>query len=74
MTSDTPSGRAAGLPHGEDAMGERPTSSDDRGAAIPGRVLAATFLVALAGVCLEVALVRVFALLFRYHHLFLLVS
>ncbi|MBI3947738.1 MAG: hypothetical protein HY321_17595 [Armatimonadetes bacterium] len=37
-------------------------------------ILAGTFLVALAGVALEVALVRVFALLFRYHHLFLLVS
>lgn len=42
--------------------------------AIPLAILLGTFLVALAGVALEVALVRVFALLFRYHHLFLMVS
>lgn len=53
------------------------TSSRHEGetpARIPAPVWAGTFLVALSGVALEVALVRIFALLFRYHHLYLLVS
>ncbi|MDH7571291.1 MAG: hypothetical protein QHJ73_17070, partial [Armatimonadota bacterium] len=49
-------------------------SEDGAPPTVPGSVMAATFVVALGGVLLEVALVRVFALLFRYHHLFLLVS
>ena len=53
--------------------GSTSTSPSELGG-IPASIWLGTFLVALAGVCLEVSLVRVFALVFRYHHLFLLVS
>lgn len=63
---------AAGPAPNAAAAGEPPAKGLFAG--IPAQVWAGTFLVALAGVCLEVALVRIFSLLFRYHHLFLLIS
>ena len=60
--------------HGPAVDEDGPAPPARQACGIPAAILLGTFLVALAGVALEVALVRVFALLFRYHHLFLMVS